>query len=61
MSTLVNPVGWFEIHVENMDRAQVFYESVFKRSLIALPSTDDGMKMMMFSGDPQGTGASWRQ
>jgi predicted enzyme related to lactoylglutathione lyase len=25
-----NPVGWFEIYVENMDRAKVFYEAVFK-------------------------------
>ena len=24
-----NPVGWFEIYVEDMDRAKAFYEAVF--------------------------------
>ena len=28
-----NPVGWFEIYVEDMDRAKLFYESVFKVKL----------------------------
>lgn len=58
MSRLANPVGWFEIHVGNMDRAKAFYESVFKRTLVALPSPDEGMRMMMFSGDPKGSGAA---
>ena len=31
-----NPVAWFEIHVADMQRAKVLYESVFKRSLFAL-------------------------
>ena len=25
----LNPVGWFEIYVEDMNRAKLFYESVF--------------------------------
>jgi predicted enzyme related to lactoylglutathione lyase len=25
----MNPVGWFEIYVQDMDRARSFYESVF--------------------------------
>lgn len=25
----MNPVGWFEIYVQDMDRAKAFYESVF--------------------------------
>ena len=24
-----NPVGWFEIYVQDMNRAKAFYESVF--------------------------------
>ena len=28
-----NAVGWFEIYVDNMDRAQTFYEGVFKIKL----------------------------
>ena len=58
MSTLVNPVGWFEIHVADMDRAKMFYESVFKRTLIEIPAPEAGMSMMIFASDPQGSGAS---
>jgi uncharacterized protein len=25
----VNPVGWFDLHVANLDRAKKFYEAVF--------------------------------
>lgn len=28
-----NPVGWFEIYVQDMDRARYFYESVFQVKL----------------------------
>ena len=31
-----NPVGWFEIYVENMARAKAFYEKVFEVKLEAL-------------------------
>ncbi len=27
--TTMNPVGWFEIYVQDMERAKAFYESVF--------------------------------
>src|SRR5687768_7683640 len=33
-----NPVGWFEIYVEDMDRAKRFYESVFQVKLERLNS-----------------------
>lgn len=58
MSKLANPVGWFEIHVANMPRAHQFYENVFKRPLIAMPSIEPSMKMMMFAGDAHGNGAT---
>lgn len=32
-----NPVGWFEIYVQDMDRARTFYEAVFETSLEKLP------------------------
>ncbi len=35
--TKVNPVGWFDIHVSNMDRAKKFYETVFNLQLVDLP------------------------
>ena len=44
-----NPVGWFEIYVEDMDRAQKFYEEVFRTELVNLADpTDQSMKMMAF-------------
>ena len=44
-----NPVGWFEIYVEDMDRAQKFYEEVFRTQLVNLADpTDQSMKMMAF-------------
>lgn len=33
MSTTRNPVGWFEIPVEDMARAKSFYEALFKVEL----------------------------
>ena len=35
-----NPVGWFEIYVEEMDRAKKFYETVFAVKLEKLPTPD---------------------
>jgi uncharacterized protein len=32
-----NPVGWFDIHVSNLDRAKKFYETVFNIQLFDLP------------------------
>jgi len=34
-----NPVGWFEIYVEDMSRAKDFYESVFQTTLEKMPSS----------------------
>ena len=58
----VNPVGWFEIYVQNIDAAQKFYETVLAISMTDLPNpTDDPLKMKMFSMDENAmnqTGAS---
>ena len=35
-----NPVGWFEIYVQDMARARAFYESVFQLKLDKLPGTE---------------------
>jgi uncharacterized protein len=47
-----NPVAWFEIYVQDMPRAKVFYEAVFQGGLtpLANPSTDGflGMEMWAF-------------
>ena len=43
MSENHNPVGWFEIYVQDMDRAKTFYEKTFDVSLQHL--TSDGLEM----------------
>lgn len=44
-----NPVGWFEIYVQDMARARKFYESVLLVSLTDLPAPDGSdIEMMTF-------------
>jgi predicted enzyme related to lactoylglutathione lyase len=33
-----NPVGWFEIYVQEMERAKLFYETIFQLKLERLDS-----------------------
>jgi len=58
MSTTQNPVGWFEIHVTDMERAKKFYEAVFKRSLHQLLDNPLGYEMNVFDGDDSNSGAT---
>lgn len=55
-----NPVGWFEIYVQDMGRAKAFYEAVFQGSLTELknPATHDtpGMEMWAFPSSMQDYG-----
>jgi uncharacterized protein len=52
----VNPVGWFEIYVQDISAAQRFYETVLGISMSELPNpTDDPLKMVMFSNDENTT------
>ncbi|MDB6040158.1 MAG: Glyoxalase/bleomycin resistance protein/dioxygenase [Verrucomicrobiales bacterium] len=46
MSPERNPVGWFEIYVDDLARAQGFYEKVFRVKLQALDSPV--VKMLAF-------------
>jgi uncharacterized protein len=55
----MNPVGWFEIYVQNMDRAKAFYETVLKHKLEKLMGdTGDApdMSMWSFPMNPDGKG-----
>ena len=45
---LENPVGWFEIYVQDMDRAKKFYEAVLETRLEKLPSPDPRLEMYVF-------------
>lgn len=57
-----NPVGWFEIYVDNMERAKEFYQSVFQTKLENYTSpeaTDEGqVEMWGFSGNRSYSGAA---
>jgi predicted enzyme related to lactoylglutathione lyase len=46
-----NPVGWFEIYVQDMNRAKAFYETVFDVQLARLESPGD--EMWAFPGNPE--------
>jgi predicted enzyme related to lactoylglutathione lyase len=51
-----NPVGWFEIYVQDMARAKAFYETVLDVTLDKLPV--DGIEMLAFPGDMISSGTS---
>jgi uncharacterized protein len=51
-----NPVGWFEIYVQDMKRAKAFYESVFGVQLSKLQSP--GLEMWAFAMDRDASGAA---
>ena len=56
-----NPVGWFEIYVQDLDRAQKFYEEVLSINLSPIEGSPE-VKMLGFSNTdamdkPGSTGA----
>ena len=53
-----NPVGWFEIYVEDMDRAKKFYETVFQTKLEDLHSPDVEMWAFPMEHNLWGAGGS---
>jgi uncharacterized protein len=50
-----NPVGWFEIYVQDMPRAKAFYEHVFGLELARLDGTE--VEMWAFPMQPERYGA----
>jgi len=51
-----NPVGCFEIYVQDMERAKAFYEAVFQGKLEQISTPD--MEMWAFPMSEQGYGAA---
>ena len=51
-----NPVVWFEIYVQDMERAKAFYETVFGGKLEQLPGPD--LEMWAFPMSEEGYGAA---
>lgn len=46
MNSKCNPVGWFEIYVQDMERAKAFYQTTFQVTLE--PLTSPGLDMWAF-------------
>lgn len=53
---LNNPVGWFEIYVNDLARAGRFYAAVMERTLSPAP-TDGTFEALEFQGQMPGSGA----
>ncbi|WP_251358552.1 VOC family protein [Kangiella sp. TOML190] len=54
-----NPIGWFEIYVDDMQRAKNFYQSVLKVELESLSNpTEDSLTMWAFPSNMETYGAS---
>jgi predicted enzyme related to lactoylglutathione lyase len=53
-----NPVGWFEIYVQDLDRAKNFYEAVLCVELMKLDSPMPGIEMLAFPMFMEAGGAS---
>lgn len=51
-----NPVGWFEIYVNDLPRAKAFYEKVLDTQFTPLDSSDE-LKMLAFPME-RGTGGA---
>ena len=61
MSNKRNPVAWFEIYVNDMNRAKTFYESVLEVTLESLASPVEdgsGLEMWMFPGEMTAPGSN---
>lgn len=55
-----NPVGWFEIYVEDMDRATAFYQTVLAVELTLLTDpTEEQVHMMAFPSDMEKIRCRW--
>lgn len=52
-----NPVTWFEIYVQDLDRAKRFYEAVFHMQLEKLNAPFSGIELWAFPADKTRYGA----
>jgi uncharacterized protein len=55
-----NPIGWFEIYVQDMKRAKAFYEAVFGTQFTKLenPGQPPGVEMCTWPMNQNGYGAT---
>jgi uncharacterized protein len=53
-----NAIGWFDIYVDDMERAVAFYEGVLEQKLEIIGDPTGETQMMSFAGDMTSYGAS---
>lgn len=53
-----NPVGWFELYVQDIQRAKTFYEAVLQTTLNEIVIPDANIKMWGFPQDMEAHGSS---
>lgn len=53
-----NPIGWFDLYVDDMDRATAFYEAVFQQRLEPMDDPTGETVMRGFSSNMSTYGAS---
>jgi predicted enzyme related to lactoylglutathione lyase len=53
-----NPVGWFEIYVQDMARAKAFYENTFQVTLQRLTGPDSTFELWAFPMKPESPGSA---
>src|ERR1700742_2645190 len=56
MNTNRNVVGWFEIYVQDMERAKAFYQKTFETKLEQLPTS--GVELWAFPMRHEGPGCA---
>jgi uncharacterized protein len=56
--TKSNVIGWFDIYVNDMERATTFYEQVLRKKLEKIGDPTGETQMMSFPGDMNSYGAS---
>jgi predicted enzyme related to lactoylglutathione lyase len=54
----MNPVGWFEIYVNDLSRATKFYETVLQKKLSKLDAPTGDLQMMSFPMEKDASGAT---
>jgi len=54
----MNPVGWFEIYVDDLPRATKFYETVLNKKLTKLDAPSGELLMMSFPMEKDASGAT---
>ncbi|HCU66296.1 MAG TPA: VOC family protein [Rheinheimera sp.] len=57
-ATIINPVGWFEIPVTDMEKSKKFYQQVFQLELTMMEMASDVMALFPFDHGQSGCGGA---